>query len=148
MSQRRGAYPVDGRTVALLVDDTIAPEAVDEVRAALLRARVRPLVVAAHDGEVAGTPVDRSFATMRSIEFDGAMLLAGPLDPRVDLLLAELWRHGKAIAAVGTAASLLQRIDADPRSPGVTVDDAVAATAGLLTDLSEHRAWARIEAAS
>ncbi|MEV0079886.1 catalase [Nocardia neocaledoniensis] len=148
LSQRHGAFPVDGRTVAVLVDDTATEAALAEVREALTGARVRPLLVAARAGTVGAVPVDRTFATMRSIEFDGLVLLGGPVDPRVDVLIAEMWRHGKAIAAIGTAASLLHRNGVDPDAPGVTVGDAGIATDRLLTHLGEHRAWARIEPAS
>ncbi|MFD6394251.1 catalase [Nocardia sp. NPDC060259] len=145
LSQRKGGFPVDGRTVAVLVDDTATAGAVEEVTDALAQAKVTPFVVAAHGGAVGGVPVARTFATMRSIEFDGALLLGGPLDPRVDLLVEEMWRHGKAIAAVGAAAEVLQRNGVDFDAPGITVADAVTATSALLTDLGEHRAWARIE---
>ncbi|MFD8103077.1 catalase [Nocardia fluminea] len=146
LSQRHGSFPVDGRTVALLIDDTTSGDAVREVSTALEEARVRPMVVAAHGGTIDGVPVARTFATMRSVEFDGALLLAAPTDARVNLLVEEMWRHGKAIAAVGTAASALQRNGIEPEAPGITVADTVTATSALLTDLSEHRAWARIEA--
>ncbi|MEU5407126.1 catalase [Nocardia asteroides] len=151
LSQRQGTFPVDGRTVAVLIDDTATPAALGEVIAALTEARVRPLLVAARGGVVeddADLMVDRTFATMRSVEFDGLILLGGPIDPRVDLLVEEMWRHGKAIAAVGTAASVLQRTGVDAEAPGVTVADADAATTGVLTGLAQHRAWERIEAAS
>ncbi|MEU4455670.1 catalase-related domain-containing protein, partial [Nocardioides sp. NPDC023903] len=146
LSQRHGSFPVDGRTVALLIDDTTSGEAVREVSTALEEARVRPMVVAAHGGTIDGVPVARTFATMRSVEFDGALLLAAPTDARVNLLVEEMWRHGKAIAAVGTAASVLQRNGIESDAPGITVADTVTAASALLTDLAEHRAWARIEA--
>ncbi|MGW6427600.1 catalase [Nocardia sp. NPDC055053] len=145
LSQRKGSFPVDGRNVAVLVDDTATADAVEAVTAALEQAKVTPFVVAARGGAVDGVPVSRTFATMRSIEFDGAILLGGPLDPRVDLLVDEMWRHGKAIAAVGAAAEILQRNGVDMDAPGITVADAGTATSALLTDLGEHRAWARIE---
>ncbi|MFD6397724.1 catalase [Nocardia sp. NPDC060249] len=148
LSQRHGSFPVDGRTVAVLVDDTTSGDAVREVSTALEEARVRPMVVAARGGVIDGVPVARTFATMRSVEFDGALLLAEPADARVNLLVEEMWRHGKAIAAVGTAVSVLQRNDIESDAPGITVADTVAATSALLTDLAEHRAWARIEADS
>lgn len=148
LSQRHGSFPVDGRTVAVLVDDATSADAVREVSTALEEAKVRPMLVAAHGGVIDGVPVARTFATMRSIEFDGALLLASPIDPRVDLLVGEMWRHGKAIAAVGTGAAALQHAGVDADAPGITVDDAAAATSGLLTGLAEHRAWARIEAES
>ncbi|MFF0545938.1 catalase [Nocardia thailandica] len=146
LSQRRGSFPVDGRTVAVLVDDATAPTAVRAVRQALLEAGARPLLTAAHGGTVEDIPIERTFATMRSVEFDGAVLLAGPIDPRVDLLVSEMWRHGKALAAVGDASGALTRNGADPNGPGVTVGEAENVCAGLLAALGEHRAWARIEA--
>ncbi|WP_194829763.1 catalase [Nocardia sp. XZ_19_231] len=148
LSQRHGSFPVDGRTVAVLVDDATSADAVQEVSTALEEAKVRPMVVAARGGVIDGVPVARTFATMRSVEFDGALLLAAPEDPRVNLLVEEMWRHGKAIAAVGTAVSALQRNDIDSDAPGITVADPGAAASGLLTDLGEHRAWARIEGES
>ncbi|TDP32954.1 catalase [Nocardia ignorata] len=145
LSQKRGAFPVDGRTVAVLVDETSSGGAVQQVCADLEQAKVRPLLVAAHGGEVEGRKVDRTFATMRSIEFDGLIALGAPIDPRVDVLENEMWRHGKAIAAVGAAASLLQRNGVDADSPGVTVAEAPQTVTQVVTDLAEHRAWDRIE---
>ncbi|MFC6010881.1 catalase-related domain-containing protein [Nocardia lasii] len=148
LSQRQGAFPVDGRVVAVLVDDDTPADALDTVTTALTDAKVTPMVVASHGGQVAGAPVARTYATMRSVEFDAAVLLAASSDPRVDLLVQELWRHGKAIAAVDSAAGVLERDGIDPAAPGITVADPAAATSGLLTGLTEHRAWARLESDS
>ncbi|MFC4373535.1 catalase [Nocardia halotolerans] len=145
LSQKRGAFPVDGRTVAVLVDDSTAADTVQQVCSTLEEAKVRPMLVAPHGGVVAGVPVARSFTTMRSIEFDAVVALAAPTDPRVDMLLSEMWRHGKAIGAVDPATALLQRNGVDPGAPGVTVAAAGEVVRQVVTDLGEHRAWARIE---
>ncbi|MFD3595630.1 catalase [Nocardia sp. NPDC058640] len=145
LSQRHGSFPVDGRVVAVLVDGSTDAAAVQQVSSDLEAAQVTPMLVAPHGGFIDGEPVARTFATMRSVEFDGVIALAAPADPRVDLLVQEMWRHGKAIAAVDSAATVSQRNDIDAQAPGITVADAGAATTALLTDLGEHRAWARIE---
>ena len=77
-----------------------------------------------------GLPVQRTFATGRSVEFDALLLAgapapapdalpardakagaadAGAVDPRVLLLVEECWRHAKAIGAWGAGVRVLER---------------------------------------
>ena len=122
---RRSAatWPTDGRLVGIVVDPDGDLSGVDDVVAAVAAAGMVPLVIAPHGGKLSdGTPVQRTFAATRSVEFD-AMLLAGApgpgpdalrardskagedgapvLDPRVLLMLEECYRHAKVIGAWG-----------------------------------------------
>ncbi|MEU4829606.1 catalase [Streptosporangium sp. NPDC023615] len=131
--------------------------------------------VLATDG---GTPVtvQRTFATARSVEFD-ALLLAGsplpggdaygardakagngtppgtpaaaPVDPRVLLMLGEMFRHAKPIGGWGDAAAALAAAGVDTEAPGVLVSgDGEAALAEVVRLLGEHRVWDRFPAAT
>lgn len=89
--------------------------------AAVRAADAVPLVVGPHGGLVGGIAVQRTYANAASIEFD-ALVVVGEVpaapdamvsgdaksgavdsvsDPRVVKLLAEAWRHAKAIGASG-----------------------------------------------
>jgi catalase len=157
LSQLGGTWPVDGRTVAIVTGP----------RDAVTAAGMVPLVVAPQGGKlgVPGGPqldVQRTFLTARSTEFDAVLVASavppGPdargsfdakagaggdaVDPRVSLLLAEAWRHAKAVGAWGSGSEVLAA--AGCSGPGVVVG---ADPAGAVTDLTDllraHRVWAR-----
>ena len=81
-----------------------------------------PLLIAPHGGMVEGLPVQRTFSTGRSVEYDVLLLAGSPppapdaipareseagasssqlVDPRVLLMVEECWRHAKVIGAWG-----------------------------------------------
>ncbi len=119
----------------------------------------------------AGVPVQRTLLTTRSIEYD-ALLVAGPVvpaadadpgfdakagnpttspksavDPRLTLLLAEMYRHCKAIAALPAGEATLAAAGIQATAPGITLaPDADEAVAALTADLGTHRAWDRFPA--
>src|SRR5690606_6406182 len=118
-------WPVDGRIVGVLVDSTADPEVVASVVAALAAAQTVPLLIAPRGGPIwpdRPEVANRTLLTARSVEYDAAILVAMPppgadalpsldakagaetppaVDPRVTLLVAELFRHAKAIGAGG-----------------------------------------------
>ncbi|MFI1990655.1 catalase [Actinoplanes sp. NPDC020271] len=166
LSQVGQQWPADGRIIGIVVDDVDA-DGVAEVREAIAGAGLVPLIIAPHGGKVGALTVQRTFATARSIEFDALLLAAAPVpapdavpardekagapraaavDPRVNLLIDECWRHAKAIGGWGPGAELLQRIGlAD--TPGVVTD---ASATGVLATVQQlmanHRVWERFPA--
>lgn len=170
LSQLGRTWPTDGRVVGIVTDGQGDLGGVRAARDALLAAGLVPLVVAPTGGKLDpdGDPitVQRSFATARSIEFD-AVLLAGapgpgsdaygardakagvpdvlaPLDPRVLLMLAEAYRHGKAIGGWAGATAALTAAGIPEGSPGVVVTDTASDTLDQVTRmLGEHRVWGR-----
>jgi catalase len=170
LSQLGRTWPVDGRLVGIVVDadDAGSLGAVESVRSAVFAAGMVPLLVAAHGGMLeSGTPVQRTFATTRSVEFD-ALLLAGcpapapdalpardakvepdatPLDPRVRLLVEECFRHAKAIGAWGSGSDALTVSGCPAGAAGVVVgDDATAVLDQVVGLLGSHRVWERFPA--
>ncbi|MGV9675179.1 catalase [Nocardia sp. NPDC003482] len=147
LSQLRGEFPPDGRKVAVVTDDEVDHSLLENLVGLLQRAKISPMVVAPHAGSLdhqSGIPIDRSFATMRSVEFDGAIFLSTAADSRVDLLVAEMFRHGKPLAAAGAGEEVLKRHGYGPDRPGVFVGEDLELTANdLLSALGEHRVWAR-----
>ncbi|MBF6330604.1 catalase [Nocardia transvalensis] len=147
LSQLRGSFPVDGRKVAIVADDAVDHESLDALVRAFQRAKTSPMVVAPHGGNIdhqSGIPVDRTFATMRSIEFDAAIFLTPASDYRVDLLVSEMWRHGKPLAATGPGEEALKRNGIGPDRPGVFTPETLEATTNeVLEALATHRVWAR-----
>jgi len=140
------SWPIDGRVVAVVADDEVSSADLAAVRSAIDAAGALALVVAPHGGMLGDVPVQRTFLTAASIEFDGLVALTATDDPRVLNLLAEMDRHGKALAATPDADELLDRAGVDRSAPGVAVAAAADAAASVLSALAQHRAWDRITA--
>jgi catalase len=150
---------IDGRVIALLVDDGVDGEALAAVAAALRGAQARPQTVAPHLGFVLDdadkpVPVSRSFLTTKSVEFDALVLCGGTAnaatladEPAVATMLQEAFRHHKTIGAWGEAVALLDAVDIDPYAPGVVTIDTVGSTGSLTAELiaaiGMHRHWDR-----
>jgi catalase len=166
LSQLGGTWPVEGRTVALVVDATSDADAVLALSEQLRAEGLVALLLAPKGGPVwadRDLPAHRTLLTSRSVEFDAVVVTAlvppaadarqsrdakagagatTAVDPRLTLLVDEAFRHGKAIGVVGDpliAASLGLADDED----GVTVGDAATVGAALVSGLAEHRAWNR-----
>ena len=171
VSQLGGSWPVAGRVVGIIADEDSDLDSVQAARAALDAAGIVPLVIAPSGGFLGGTdggvPVQRTYLTARSTEFD-AVLIAGSgaaapdavqgrdakagepgasLDPRVVLLLSEMFRHAKAIGGWGAAVTCLDGASIPQDAPGIALgdgaDDVVAQVSELL---AAHRAWERFPA--
>ncbi|MFF5971118.1 catalase [Streptomyces sp. NPDC012769] len=169
LSQLGDTWPTDGRVVGIVADDTADLAGVRAARQAVLDAGMTPLVIAPTGGTLDGdgepVPVQRTFATARSVEFDALLLAGTPAagadaygardakagsprpqgpDPRVLLLLTEAYRHGKAVGGWNDATALLETAGIEAGGPGViTADSGAAAVAAATTALAEHRAWDR-----
>ena len=174
LSQIGGSWPSDGRKIGIVADETSDLDGVRELRRAIDAAGMVPLVIAPHGGMLgteSGTPfpVQRTFLTARSVEFD-AVLVAGapapapdaspafdpkaaggegrtepagaPVDPRVTMLVTEAYRHSKPLGAWGDGAAVLAQAGAD--GAGVVIGDSAAATlAEVQPLLARHRVWDR-----
>ena len=146
LSQVGDTWPPDGRTVGIVVDADDVAEELRVTRAGIAGRSMVPLVIAAHGGEVDGVPVQRTFATTRSVEYDALLLTgggAGPVDPAVRLLVEECWRQAKAIGAWGDGVAVVERLGY-AGEPGVVTgdhsDDVLAQVLGLV---EAHRVWDR-----
>jgi catalase len=174
LSQIGQEWPVTGRVVGIVADETSDLHAVRQVREAVHGAGMVPLVIAPHGGKLEGgsgepVVVQRTFLTARSIEYDALLVSAAPapapdavatldakaaanpgqgaadaVDPRVALLLAEAFRHCKAIGGWGQAETAFAAAGCPPSAAGIVLgDDAVQVcneVAGLMT---KHRVWDR-----
>ncbi len=169
LSQVRGAYPPDGRMVGIVVDPAGDLSGVDAVRRAVAGAGMVPLVIAPHGGTVGGVTVQRTFATARSVEFDVLLLAGCPtpapdslasrddkggapaaagLDPRVRLMIDEVWRHAKVIGAWGPGIEALEAAGYDGRLTGVVTDDDATVVLTKVQELmANHRVWERFPVA-
>lgn len=169
LSQVGGTWPLDGRVIGIVADAGSDLKGVRTVRDAVLKAGMVPLVIAPTGGTL-GTgknpvAVQRTFAAARSIEFDALLLAGTPTaaadargardskagaadpegpDPRVVLLLAEAYRHGKAIGGWTDASRILQAAGIPEGDPGIAfAGSPAAALKGITQGLTEHRAWNR-----
>jgi catalase len=163
LSQVGEAWPADGRMVGIVVDPDGDLSDVPAVRTAVFAAGMVPLVIAPHGGTVGdGLGVQRTFATVRSVELD-ALLLAGTpapapdalalrderatggtsvLDPRVELLLEEAFRHGKVIGAWGAGVTALDTTGCTGAGV-VSGDTGVDVLAQVQEQMAMHRVWER-----
>ncbi|MEV4344741.1 catalase [Actinoplanes sp. NPDC049596] len=167
LSQVGGEWPADGRIVGIVVGpDGAEVPGLAEVRETILAAGMVPLVIAPHGGKVNGLPVQRTFATARSIEFDAILVGAAPVpapdaiparddkagaparsvDPRVVLLLDEAWRHAKAIGAWGEGAEALAEAGIAGTPGVVTAESGAAALTQVQQLMAAHRVWERFPA--
>ncbi|MEU2614805.1 catalase [Micromonospora sp. NPDC007271] len=167
LSQVGREWPVDGRTVGIVVDPDGSLDGVSQVRRAVLAAGMVPFLVAPHGGRVDDLPVQRTFATGRSVEFDALLLAGAPapapdalaardaeagtpasptVDPRVLLLVEECWRHAKAIGGWGAGIEVLQRAGVADTPGVVTGDSGNDVFAKVRQLMAAHRVWERFPA--
>ncbi|MFF3501967.1 catalase [Streptomyces sp. NPDC003247] len=171
LSQVGRAWPTDGRVIGIVTGADGDLDGVNAVREAVLGAGMVPLVVAPTGGKLGADggalTVQRTYATARSVEFDGLLVVGTPaagsdafgardakaapapggpdtVDPRVALLLAEAFRHGKAIGAWAGGAAALEAAGVPTGAPGVVVADSGTGALEQLTGLlGSHRVWER-----
>jgi catalase len=174
LSQVGKRWPTMGRMIGIVVDgevDDADLNGLRSVREAIFSGGMVPLIIAARGGKLTGgdgEPLDvqRTFLTARSVEFDAVLVGGAPapakdaidskdakagetvngaaIDPRVTLLLAEAYRHAKAIGAWGHGAQALAAAGCASDAPGVVVDDDPQAVLTQVVDLlAEHRVWNR-----
>ncbi|MEV8531397.1 catalase [Streptomyces sp. NPDC051211] len=169
LSQLGQTWPVDGRVVGIVADAAADLDGVRNVRQAVLDAGMVPLVIAPTGGTLSPDgdpiPVQRTFATARSVEFDALLFAGAPgpgsdangardakagvpapqgPDPRVVLLLTEAYRHGKALGGWNGADRLLGVVGVGADGPGIALgEDGTTVVGAVAAALAEHRAWDR-----
>jgi catalase len=97
-------------------------------------------------GRGAPLPIQRTFLTARSVEFDALLIAGGPIptDSRVPLMLTEAFRHAKAIGGWGDATDALSAAGCSTDAPSVVLADSPTDALSQLTDLlGTHRVWER-----
>ena len=106
VSQLGGSWPVAGRVVGIIADEDSDLESVRAARTALDAAGIVPLVIAPAGGFLGGTdggiPVQRTYLTARSTEFD-AVLIAG-VGRAGDRCRAGAGRQGRRAGGVAGSA--------------------------------------------
>ncbi|GIE94200.1 catalase [Paractinoplanes rishiriensis] len=168
LSQVGQEWPADGRIVGIVVGEDGLDD-VRSVRTAIFGAGMVPLLIAPHGGMVGDLPVQRTFATARSVEFDALLLATAPppapdalparddkagapgpaaLDPRVTLLIDECWRHAKAIGAWGTGTAALASTGVAGTPGVVSADSGTAALTEVQQLMATHRVWQRFPTAA
>ncbi|WP_327040828.1 catalase [Micromonospora ureilytica] len=167
LSQVGREWPSDGRVVGIVVDPDGDLDGVDEVRRAVFDAGMVPLLIAPHGGMVGDLPVQRTFATGRSVEFDAVLLAGAPapapdalpardakagspapatVDPRVLLLVEESWRHAKAIGAWGAGVTVLEQAGVAGTPGVVAAGSGAEALTAVQQLMAAHRVWERFPA--
>ncbi|MGW6993340.1 catalase [Streptomyces sp. NPDC054946] len=172
LSQIGETWPTDGRTIGIVTDAVGDLAGVAEVRQGVFDAGMVPLVIAPVGGSLAGdgdpVTVQRTYAAARSVEFDALLFAGMPAagadaygardakagdprpaagDPRVLALLAEAYRHGKAVGGWNGAESLFEAAGIHNGEAGVVIaHDGPAALRQLAELMEGHRVWARFPA--
>ena len=168
LSQVGGEYPPDGRTVGIVIDPDGDLSGIGSLRATIAAAGMVPLLIAPHGGVVDGMPVQRTFATGRSVEYDVLLVAGAPVpapdavasrdekagadedaavDPRVLLMIEECYRHAKVIGAWGDGVRALDAA-IDTRAVGVVTGGSSASVFEEVEALMPaHRVWERFPSA-
>lgn len=168
VSQLGHSWPVDGRVIGLLTDASTSPEVVAELSTELKAAGMAPKLIAPRGGMLGETAIDRTLLTASSIEFDALLVLAVPaagqdakphldgkagavipdpssgIDPRVVLLIHEMFRQAKAIVLVGDNVRVMDAVGLPETGPGLASVGASQAVETVSSLLERHRSWARL----
>jgi catalase len=146
--------PITGRVIGVIAGPGADLKGIATLRETLEAEGAVVRVIAEVGGQLGrGTtrqPVERTFLTTRSVEYDAILAAHGSgsiQDIKVNLLVQEAFRHCKALGAWGDGAELFETAGLDVTAPGVIVADTadVEFGAALVTALGLHRAWARAE---
>jgi catalase len=164
LSQVTGEWPPDGRMVGIVIDPDGDLSAVPELRETIFAAGMVPLLIAPHGGMVEGLPVQRTFSTGRSVEYDVLLLAGSPppapdaipareseaaastsatIDARVLLMIEECWRHAKVIGAWGDGIPALAQAGVDGSVGVVTGETGATVFTEVQQLMASHRVWER-----
>jgi catalase len=147
--------PIAGRKIGVIADAGSDLSGIGKLRTAAARRGATVHVIAAAGGILGKgmrtQVVERTFLTVRSIEFD-AFVVAGGTTPTNDikliLLLQEAFRHCKAMGAWGDGAALLEQAGIGTDDAGIVIGETAvkAFNDALLAAVGLHRAWDRAPA--
>jgi catalase len=151
LSQVGQRWPVAGRRVGIITDTGSDPAAVAAAAAALISAKLVPLVFAPHGGTLdhdgAPVPISRTYSTGRSVELDAVLLAGSPAEPNARILLDEAFRHLKPIGVLPQGADLLATVGVSSDKEGIfDGSDPSSIVDSLVSGLEEHRVWDRVVA--
>ena len=144
--------PIAGRKIGVIADAGSDLGSITKLRRAVARLGATAHVIAPVGGVLkkgrSTQIVERTYVTVRSIEFDAFVVADGTTvtnDIKLVLLLQEAYRHCKAVAAWGSGTAVLVAAGIPADGPGVCTGPAVDKefTAELVTALGLHRAWER-----
>ncbi len=170
VSQLGKTWPVDGRNIGVVLghNANVDTDSINQLRQTIHDNKMVPVLIAPNAAPLPdGTPVQRTYLTARSVEFDALIFVtttadspaqdAAPhgldakvgdptghadVDPRLVLLAAETYRHAKAIgfspdSPVPAAAAI------NPDAPGVFLGEPATMSPQLFEALRSHRVWER-----
>jgi catalase len=151
LSQIGRQWPIDGRRVGIVAGTDTPFDGIRRVHSLVAEKKMLPLLVAPTGGRCgtgdSAIPVERTYSTMRSVEFD-SIILADGVEPTTEiaLLVSESWRHLKPIGAYGDACTLLDDCDFERTAPGVCFGSELGEVVDYIAaSLAEHRVWSRAE---
>lgn len=150
LSQAQGSWPLDGRIVGIVIDDSSEVETVQSLRRAVADQNMVPLLVAPTGAPLSdGTSVQRTYQTARSVEFDAIIFLAQQAPRVLHTMADEAYRHAKALL-VGPGSEIAELLPQDAAGvlggqgsalEDATVDDGIV---GEFFELMRgHRVWER-----
>ncbi|GAA3715710.1 catalase [Nonomuraea antimicrobica] len=116
------------RKIAVLMADGTDAAAVSSFRQALEGQGAICEIVAPHEGEVGGVPVDRQLSAVSSVTYDAVVAADGAAlagESRALFFVLESFKHGKAVGAVGSGRQLVEAARL-PNDVGVIVGDDIA----------------------
>ena len=170
VSQVGKRWPLDGRLIGIAIgDNATAPmPRIHQLRSLIKDHNMVPLVIAPSAAPLTdGTPVQRTYLTGRSVEYDAVIFISsstdtppqapgaagldtklgdpvgrGNVDPRLVLLAAELFRHAKAMA-FDDASPVPAAAGIDVQGPGIFVGQPELIASQLFEALRSHRVWER-----
>lgn len=168
LSQVGGTWPADGRMVGIVTDQSTEADVLENLISATQASGMTPLLIAPTGAELAnGSLPDTTFLTARSIEYDALILTVAPavgqdahpdldakagavvpaegagLDPRLVLLLQEVYRQAKAIVLAGPGLGVITGAGLPADAPGVREESPEHAVASVASLLAKHRVWER-----
>ena len=146
--------PIAGRVVGVFAVPGADLGAIEALRTALSDAGAVLHVLSPVGGELTDgdrtVVIDRVLVSTRSIEYDAMVIASGAggfVDVTMTVLLQEMFRHCKALAAWGDGQRVLVDAGLDTSAPGVLTATALDTgfTAELVALVGMHRSWARAE---
>ncbi len=144
--------PITGRVIGVVAADGSDLAGINKLRRSVNAQGAVLRLLAPSGGTIkrgrSTQPVDRTFLTTRSIEYDAVVVAAGNSsleDVRLTVLLAELFRHCKVIGAWGDGDQVLIAAGIDTAAPGIVLGETIAKpyTSELFAAVGLHRAWDR-----
>ncbi|TMR96758.1 catalase [Nonomuraea basaltis] len=133
------------RKIAILMADGTDAAAVTNLRRFLEGQGATCEIVAPAEGTVGGLPVDRQLSAANSVIYDAVVAADGSAlaaTGRAQFFLKEAFKHGKAIAAVGSGRQLVEAAQL-PNAVGVVMGDGNDIAKEFAEAVAGHRFYER-----